>query len=235
MPRATPEGIARELTKLDGIDRTTPDETQEVNETLSGDEKRVALNLEAIMALPEVEARIANVAAQAAAQAVAQAMGLQGPAKTMQSKVHDRFITTANGSGEVLEHWRCDNAIAKKIVEMDMDLYEKYESGELEVPRSEKGRKLSIVGLCSRPGQYITIIDTHAYLYTENQCKQFRWLQNRAPVLGGIPSLYQDFGQETDRWICEVCQQVPPKTFSDRRTWEEHRLRTHGIQPAAAA
>src|SRR5215211_190010 len=94
-------------------------------------EQKVALNLEAILAMPEVEARIAAVAAQAASQAVTAAMGLNAPPKVLQSKVHDRFITEANGRGDVLRHFRCENAVATKIIEIDMARMRKYESGEL--------------------------------------------------------------------------------------------------------
>ena len=226
MPKAATADL--EVAEVEPIEEAPPEVWEA--EAQSSHNEKVAMNLEAIMALPEVEARIAAVASQAASMAVAQAMGLGGPAKTMQSKVHDRFVTEANGSGDILAHFRCDNAVATKIVEMDMDLYEEYTSGEREVPRDEKGRRRSVIGLCSTPGKYITFVDGHCYAYTENQVKQLEWLQNHPPAQGGMPGIYRDYGEATSTWGCDICEgQGQKRSFSDRRTWEEHRARTHGI------
>jgi len=193
-------------------------------------EEKVALNLEAIMALPEVEARIAAVAAQAASLAVAQAMGVNSPPKVLQAKVHDRFITEANGRGDVLRHFRCENAVATKIIELDMTRMRKYESGELEIPLDAKGRPKSIISLCAIPGSYITFVDTHCYAYTDNQVEQILWLRDQPSNKGGMPGIYEDYGVAADAWVCEVCTE-PKRTFTDRKTWEEHRYRTHRIAP----
>jgi hypothetical protein len=197
------------------------DEVDWTAEAQSAREEQVALNLQALMALPEVEARILALAEKAAETKFAQAMGLNTPSKSMTSKIHDRFITEANGRGDVRRHFRCDNAMATKIIEIDMAKLRKVEAGEIDVPEGKSERQF-----CSKPGEFISFIDGHCYTYTDNQTEMILWLREQPPAKGGMPGIYEDHSQ-AESWACDIC--VPQRVLTDRKTWEDHRLRTHGI------
>ena len=197
----------------------------------------LASNIDAIMQMPAIEERITRIAAQAAAAAVAAALGGDtGPPKMMRAKVHDRFVTEANGSGDVKRHFRCENAIATKILERDMTLFRRYEAGELEVPkgRSSNGfeRPMDPWNAAIVPNSFITFIDGHCFTYTDNQTEVILYVKELPPERGGMPGIYEDFGSVAD-WVCTVCQ--PQKNFTDQRTWEGHMQAAHGVTPSEVA
>lgn len=150
------------------------------------------------------------------------------PSKTMVAKVHDGFITSSNGTGKPLRHFRCDSATSCKVQVFDMDLMEKYESGELEVPRHEKtGRPLSILDLCKIPGEQLHWLEGHCYTFTDNQTRNIERLKRLAAEgkQGGMPGIYEDFGGS--QWQCHTCPRHP--VFLDERTYQSHMKEVHGV------
>lgn len=204
--------------------------TTESDETDAVEEDRQLDGFEALKAMIKAELMAEMRAEVAQAQAVADSK----PSKTMVAKIHDGFITSANGTGKPLRHFRCDAAISCKVQVFDMDLLEKYESGELPVPRHEKtGRPLPILDLCKIPGENLHWLEGHCYTFTENQNRNIERLKRLAAEgkQGGMSGIYEDFGGE--QWQCHTCPRRP--VFLDERTYQSHMKEVHGVMFALTA
>lgn len=156
------------------------------------------------------------------------------PSKTMIAKIHDGFITSSNGTGKPLRHFRCDSATSCKVQVFDMDLMDKYESGELEIPRHEKtGRPLPLLDLCKIPGEHLHWLEGHCYTFTDNQTRNIERLKKLAAEgkQGGMPGIYEDFGGS--QWQCHTCPRRP--VFLDERTYQSHMQEVHGVMFALTA
>ena len=196
-------------------------------------------NLDTIVAAKVAEQVAEQVAIQMAAILARQARDAEGPPKAMTANVYDRFVANSNNApgvgGEVIAHYRCDSAISTKQIVFDMELMDQYTSGDLEIPRNDQGRKLSIESLCVIPGETIDWVAGHCYVYTENQKRNIERAQERARLglQGGMAGIYLDTGEHAVDWQCFTCPQQPK--FSNQETYVNHMNATHGANLMAVA
>lgn len=194
-----------------------------------------------IMNLPEVQAVISSqVRAQVSElskEIIAQLRSEMTPDKppmVMTPKIGDQFTgSNAPGSNALvpLRHYRCDRFVAMKVPEWDMDLFERYKSDPDLVPKDPKtGLPKPIKMLVAKKGKWLSIIDTHLYVYTDNQVKQIEYMRTLPKNQGGLPDVYEDTGAQIQE--CLVCQ--PKKQFADKKTWAAHMVATHNELAYAA-
>ena len=228
----------QELTDIDGVERPDAEVIADViiEDTTIEDWVDQAKEVEAEQAGKEaLEALIASTVAEQLSRILA-AQNPPPASKTMQSKVHDRFVGQGEaGTGPILKHYRCEAAHAVKVSELDMDLLEAYESGAKERPTNEKGKPYSPIELAVIPGKWIEFIEGHCYCRTDNQVRNIERIRERARqgLPGGMPGIYEDTGAVSENWQCFVCQHQPK--FPNRETHDGHMWETHGVAPARAA
>ena len=238
-----------EMTAIDGVNRADAEVVADhvSDEPYAEDwtqQEGTADDLETLI-VSMVEKRLAREREQIQEAAIAKAMAVfsqmaanadSKPPLSMTAKPHDRFITESNAgaaSGQPwLRHFRCETAVSTKMTEIDLDLYDKYMSGDLERPTDDKGRPYSdgrILALCEIPGQYIVWVEGHCYCYTENQVRNVERVDRLAVEgkQGGMQGIYEDHGGAS--WQCQVCPSRP--SFLDERTWRGHMIAVHAVSP----
>ena len=212
--------VAQELTDIDGIDRSDA-EVIAVSEDWSGEEADALAALKAQIAaemLPDLTAKVLSQVAATMAAADSK------PALAMKAHVAQDFIERANGEGTLLKHYRCDRMGSEKMIVYDMNLMRQYQSGERPVPEDkDTGRPKKIETLCVIPGEWISWLDGHCYVYSQNHVDNVERLRTLPRSLGGAPDIYEDTGAAT--WQCFTCQ--PPRQFSDKITHDNHMRATH--------
>jgi hypothetical protein len=189
---------------------------------------------------PDVVAAIAasplirQVIAEGVKEGIAAEKALAGnkPPLGMRAKIADRFITESNAKGatnEPLKHYRCDRLRADKLVEIDLNLLAKYESGKKAVPENKRtGRERSALNLSSIPGSFISFVDGHCYCYTENQVANIERLRQLPRELGGIPDCYEHIGAAVS--YCHICPPGRREPFTSMSDLNSHIAAVHQNQ-----
>lgn len=237
--------------------RTQPHENDEtpappmgdpIEQPTTDDSGAEPFSMAQVLNTPEAKAAIQAIASEQVAAMVAQMIGSQVPGVvqqaiaqanskpplTMRANVHDRFITTANGSGEPLKRYRCDRAKSTKIAEYNMDLLEQYEADPTSIPvgRTVNGvqQRQGALQAAWIKGSWIVFVDGRCACFTENQIRNVERLRTLPREQGGMDDIYEDTGGGL--WFCPVCRDsIPP--FPNKETWANHIAATHKEAVAA--